>query len=509
MSWVRETLAPVSQVAPGTEVSPDVASALSACIVGLELFRPPSYETYNPGDFVRKTMTASAPENVTVNVEPVADCVGDVELIGRCVRLLLSNAELGPESDIVVELFEQDEAYGKEKIPCIAIGFDGLGRIPDILSINGFILLSFDEFGARWTVATRGGRIDRTANGLLLRLKGVRVIPEISDEFEPARKCLTDAQATSSPTIAVEAADGALSLLDGPDRPAESADVKALISEVQAESQPILEAKGITTTILYTSPLPPLAVRRNRLRTFFLNLLDYALASMPSGRSISLMCGYDADRREMEIVADVEGVAPGRAPALYAASLRRAVVDAHGGVFDWTIKGNVTSISATIPDEIGRALEEWIPGLEVFSDRSKQMLRLLKSAPHGLPEEVLLAGVLEDELERWLLPNLSEPPAVNAAHEITVEALSKGFSAERRKKVLEQIRKGKPKKEICARSYAAEILHAFRSQDRYRRAIGAERLSAEEIEMLAVDLTQPSPPFVECLRRIAHARSVT
>jgi len=121
---------------------------------------------------------------------------------------------------------------------------------------------------------------------------------------------------------------------------------------------------------------------------------------------------------------------------------------------------------------------------------------------------VLLAGVLEDELERWLLPRLSEPPAVNAAHEITIETSSKGFSAERRKKVLEQIRKGKPKKEICAPSYAAEILHAFRSQARYRQAIGAERLSAEEIEMLAVNLTQPSPPFVECLRRIAHARGV-
>ncbi|MBN2309498.1 MAG: hypothetical protein JXR94_11035, partial [Candidatus Hydrogenedentes bacterium] len=138
--------------------------------------------------------------------------------------------------------------------------------------------------------------------------------------------------------------------------------------------------------------------------------------------------------------------------------------------------------------------------------RSRQVLRLLKSGGEGPPEGFLLAGVLEEELERWLLPRLASAPVCNIAHEMAAgdDGLP-GGAPQRLDKALGQIKRGKPRKEICKPPYAAEILWAFRAQERYREAVGAERLSQEDIEFLCRAMSGDRPDYAACLRLIARA----
>ena len=118
-------------------------------------------------------------------------------------------------------------------------------------------------------------------------------------------------------------------------------------------------------------------------------------------------------------------------------------------------------LTLTIPDRAGEALDAWLPGWERFLTESQQMLRVLKSGSQPLPEEFLLGGILENELERWLMPLLTEPAVVNVVHDgvASLEGLP-GASSERLAKALSQIKRGKPKKEIVRPPYAGELLWA-------------------------------------------------
>ena len=161
------------------------------------------------------------------------------------------------------------------------------------------------------------------------------------------------------------------------------------------------------------------------------------------------------------------------------------------------------AISLTIPDPIGVALNDWIPGFDVFSERSIQMLRLLKSGGQAPPEDLILGGVLESELERWLMATLAASPAVNVAHE-----LDKEKNPPRVAKALGQIRRGKPKKEICAPPYAAEIIGAFRSDERGRHALGLGAFESEEIDALLNGLTSKPLGYLTCLRLLVKITRV-
>jgi hypothetical protein len=151
-------------------------------------------------------------------------------------------------------------------------------------------------------------------------------------------------------------------------------------------------------------------------------------------------------------------------------------------------------------------LDEWIPGWEGFGDRSRQMLRILKSGGPMPPEEFLLEGILEEELERWLLPKLEAPGAVNLAHELPANHSDlPGASPERLEKALGQIRKRKPRKEVVRPAYAAEILWAYRDDARSRAAVGTERLEISQLRALCEALLRRPPDYVVALRLVAVA----
>jgi len=192
--------------------------------------------------------------------------------------------------------------------------------------------------------------------------------------------------------------------------------------------------------------------------------------------------------------------APKEPPAIGASASTGSSMDMGGEIaaesgMTWTVE---------LPDSVGKVLDEWLPGWDALSSRSCQILRLLKSGGPAPPEEFLLGGVLEEELERWLMPRLTKPAVVNIAHELNLaEAALPGGSKDRLVKAITQIERGKPRKEIVKPAYAGEILWAFRGNERRRQAIGSGPLNDEELRMLCEGLVSRPPAYLRCLELIA------
>lgn len=480
--------------------------ALGAALTWLELHRPPVYEAYAPAKLVKERLRALEDDAHSFNIEEVAECTGDVEQIVSIARMVIGSAILEAESSLVVDVFRQDDPIDKDGVPCVALGFDGFGRIPDEIMVGGSFPVPLEDIGVRWTLATKGGRIERAPNGVALRLKGVRKMVEptmayelLRDEVEQAAKACKTGDLSAAQTALAEA----LALLDQDDRPAEPTDIKALVQEVAKETTAMLQSRHIDIDSLFAPELPPILVKRSRLRSFFVHLLNYATRAIGKSGAIVIMGDYANRSAELSITFEVPEVAevlevPATMELAYQASLRR-VIEEQGGAFTLSQEGQTISITATLPDKVALALDEWIPGWDVFSDKSKQVLRLIKSGGPLPPVEIFLAGMLEEELERWLLPLLEQPAAVNIAHELK-------DGNEQRKKALTQIRKGKVKKEAVGPAYAAEILAAYNGDDRGRGAIGAQSIGKDGVERLSKLLAQGTPDYVECLRMIARVR---
>ena len=278
------------------------------------------------------------------------------------------------------------------------------------------------------------------------------------------------------------------------------------MNEVAGEFRERLETRAVELETLFASELPAVAILRQRLRTLFVNAFTLAAGAVTRGGSIALLFEYQAAARALECLLTIEGAERTPMDEAYAASFRRVIEDDHGGACACTFDRRSVTVAATLPDPVGRALDEWIPRFDVFSDRSQQMLRLLKSGGDAPPEDLILPGVLDEELRRWLMPKLDQAAAVNIAHELRPgQDPLPGGSPERLAKALAQIRRGKPRNEIVKPAYAAEMLHAFRTDERRRRAIGAESLDAHAIERLCTALIQQPPDYAEALRLIARA----
>jgi len=268
----------------------------------------------------------------------------------------------------------------------------------------------------------------------------------------------------------------------------------------------MLTERCINSETLLDPNAPPLLLRRDRVRAFFATVVRYAAAVLPNAGSLTLMTDYQAGERVLGVVVAIEGPRCVSEETFHLAGLRRAVVEVHDGTLEWAPDSDGVTITATFPDRVGRALDEWIPGFDVFAERSRQMLRLLKSGGPAPPEDFLLGGVLEAELERWLLPKFAGAAAVNLAHDLLEETAGlPGSSPARLKKALTQIKRGKPRKEIAAPPYAAEVLWAFRRDDRHRKAVGAEALDEDALERLCRALLEIPPDYAEGLCLVARA----
>ncbi|HUW62316.1 MAG TPA: hypothetical protein VMZ06_15030 [Candidatus Bathyarchaeia archaeon] len=493
---------------------PLACQLLNAAARFLELYRPPNYVQYNPGAIFRHALPASPH---VLHVEPVGDAIGDTAQVVAITRLLIESAQLEQGAVLLVDVFQQPDRIEKDGVPCVALAFDGFGTFPAQFSFGAAvcgaavsgdcITLTLDEVQARWTLATRGGRIDKAPNGLILRLHGLRATPEPAVAPERVRDAVDKAAhaCDQDPESARTFLNEALDLIDGDAAP-ELADIKALVLDVARETRPAFESRGVVCEPLFASDLPPIPVRRGPMRGLFKRILAYAANADSPGAAVSILFDYDVPRRAIVFVATIAGVQTVSGHAAYMASLRRTVVVGHGGTFQTSAdaqrraKSEVT-LTVSLPDPVGKALDAQIPGFDTFSDQSRKVLRLLNSGGPTPPPELLLEGVLEEELARWLLPQLEQPAAVNVAHEIAEQPRAAAVhSPERLRKAIDQIRKGKPKRELARPPFAAEIVWAYRTDPRRRAALAAENLSQSDLEQLAKTLaTTPANP--ETLQR--------
>jgi len=475
----------------------------------LDLYRPPEYAPYDPEKVLAREKTA--PQSAAPPVfyaEAVGEVAGDAAQVAGIVRLLVESAQLDEGAVLLVDVFRQPDRLEKEGVPCVALAFDGAGRFPATFSFGDGMSLAMDELQARWTLATRGGRIDPAPNGLLLRLKGQRMAPEPTAALEPIREAVVKASCACGKgkiDAARKDAGEALDLIDGPAAP-ELADLKALVLDVLRENRQAFEACGATCETLFASELPPVPVLRERLRGLFRRILAYAVESQSPGAAVTILFEYNAPRRAILFVATISGIEEVPGHAAFLASFRRTV-EAHDGSLELSAEPTEVNLTVSLPDPVGQAVHQEIPGFDAFCAESQKVLRLLWSGGQAPPAEILLEGLLEEELSRWLLPQFEQPLFVNVAHELAERGAVHPVAApEKLEKVLDQIRKGKPKRELAKPPFAAELINAWSADSRSREAIAAGPLSQAEMKKLAAALAKTpgtKRSLLACLRLLA------
>ena len=475
------------------------AGAALACRAYLKLHAPPEHRLYNPATFLKKAAAKLGDDGHQVHAEPVADeCVGAPDLLLLCLRTLVKAAELEEDSCLNIELFEEEER--RQMIPRIAVSLDGPGRIPEEFVFQRYFRMTLDELGAGLTLGAQGGRIDRMENGVMLRLSGMRMPPETLPEAEGLLGILgrkPEAQHVAE----------ALAHIDGESKRG-PADLRAILSASKENYRAQLEGRGIGLEVMVEPGSPPLSVRRPRIEALFDTIFEYALWWLDPKGAVVFLVEYEAKPRQLVVIATVTGKERAPEETFHFASLRRCVSE-HGGSLDVSVEGHEAAISILLPDLVGAALDTWIPGWEAFTEKSKQMLRMLKSGGAPVPEDFVLGGVLEEELEAWLLPRLASPAAVNIANELKPDRSPLPTSdPDRLRKAIAQVARGKPKKEICKPSYAGELLWAFREGYRERSALASECMSEEDLQLLCESLLSTPPAYAACLRLAAQVRQV-
>lgn len=458
------------------------------------LFTDPDLDLYRPDSIFQTFVVHFPPSSFDVHVEHVREeLVGDTARMSACVGALVKGIERAPGTTLMVEIFEQEE--NSLMIPRMGIGFSGPGRIPDRFPVHGVFSMSLDVISDCWTLATSGGRIDRTENGVEFRLHGMRMPPEPLEIAGQVAACLGRA-----PDLA--GAAEALALLEETG-PRDMVDLERLLAECREEAEPRLAESAVTCAVAFSDSFPQFPLNRNRMRRAFNSLFHWATDALPEGGALDLLLEYDPATREATGMLAIGAKSGPVGSSPNAAVFSRAIAF-HGGAVLLEEAGETCTATFTLADTVGPALDAWIPGWEAFGEESRKYLRLLKSGAQAPPEDFILGGVLEQELERWLLPRLQDPATVNLVNEggFKNDGL-KGSIRERMQKALDQAGRGKPKKEICQPHYAGELFWAFRASMRHRAALGTQVLTDDELRALAEGLLQKPVDARACLALLA------
>lgn len=505
ISQLFEETAPLmafAREAWGTQRHGEARRAVAACRVYLSLFAAPRHANYNPGAYLKTQAARLTDERRFLNIAPVVDAIGDAARVADCLRQFLFGAVLDEDTVLFTEILNEND------VACAALSLDGPGRFPSEILIEGLLPISIEDLGRQWTLVTRGGRLDTTPNGLLLRLAGVRMPPEPLDGLTQAVEALERAEAALAENAdnALAILDACIALLEGEPGSEEPVSLRAVLMELKDHFESALCGRGIAVDFLAGPDVPPIPLRRPRIRRCLASAFRYAMAVLPDGGgTLTVRAEYDGKDRGAQVLFSVHGQKFHAVSAFHLDGIRRAA-NALDAAYSFSAGESGAEISLTFVDRIGRILDAWIPGFEAFSEQSRQLLRLIKSGVPAPPEDFLLSGIIEAELERWLLPGFSSSAARTIAHELPDKASGlPGSSVPRIAKALGQLRRGKPRKEITDPSYAAEVLWLFRTDARRRKAVGAEHLDERNIEALCVALLGKPPDHAASLRLIARA----
>lgn len=513
IAYVREQLAACRETpdaVPGNIGG--ILSAAASVRLYLDIFRPPEYAVCEPGEWLKEHAGDIRNERCSMLVDAVPACTLDPGQAWACLEPLLHGVELYDDAVLVAQLFEEDA------IPRILLSLDGPGCFPVRLLVGGVLPMTLETLGERWTVATRGGSIRRKPSGLEFRLKGMRepgpsdervaqLASKFSELHSTVKAWVRARESDSQPAVALEDAIGQaeafLALLDGGAR-AEPADLRRTIEDALSAYAQEAAERSVTIEVFAASQIPPIAVVRRSLIRVWGAIIRHAFCLCARGGRVSFMVDYDGASRRASAMVELDGTQFEPRETVYLASVRRGVGETHGGSAEIAVEEKGMLLTVRLPDLVGKTLDAWLPGWEAFSEQSQQMLRLLKSGGPTFPEEFLLGGILENELERWLLPLLTEPVVINIVHdkEFDLKGLP-GASEERLDKVLTQIKRGKVKKESVRPPHAGELLWAFRAPERCRKALRLERLTEDALLELCTGLVRSPVQHLRCLRHIA------
>ncbi len=458
------------------------------------LFTEPELELFRPDNIFQTFVIHFPPSTFSIHVDHVeGERVGDPARMSACVAALLKGMERGPKTILVVEIYEEVEH--SEMIPRMSIAFQGPGRVPDRFLYGDRFPMTLEELSDCWTLATSGGRIDRTENGVELRLHGMRMPPEALDLA--ARICT---RLGRTPTV--EGAAEALALIEN-SAPADMTDLERLYTECLAEYAHALNQAGVAHNYSFSEAFPQLPLNRVRMQGFFGNLFGWAIGAMPGGGALETLVEYDSASRDATGIISLQAASGALTDGIQISLMKRAVAF-HGGTMEVELSGGEATLTFTLGDTVGQALDNWLPGWEALGVESRKYLRLLKSGAQAPPEDFILGGILEQELENWLLPRLALPSTIELVKDGTFKNDGiKGSIKERLKKALEQVERGKPKKEICQPQYAGELFAAFRKDMHHRSALGMQVLTDEELVALAEGLLEKPVDALACLKLLA------
>lgn len=509
MNAALERIEPVLSFAYAAAMKSDwprVSGSLRACAAFAEVRRPPAYDEFDPGEIgARATRLSGRP--VELDIEHARKVTGDIEQIVAIAHAILRGVKVEGDALLRVRVCEIDD------VPAWQLVIDGPGRFPDTVDFGFGLTCPFGECESVWTSATRGGRIDSFTGRLDLRLKGVRAIPDVEigcqsligplrEAERRARICASGEFAATETESQVRDLGKLLENIDAQDDPATPCDLAAVVREVL----PARPFPGDTPPLeVSVAPdIPASAVRRNRVARMFRTLRELGANVLTHGGSMRLEAAYDSAQRSVTVLFTASGWCENGVAERYLPSLERAA-HVHGGAMDADIAQEAIGLLITMPDAIALALDEWLPGWDTFAPRSIQMLRLLKSGGPVPPEDLILGGVLEDELERRLLPRLGVAPAATLVHDLAprTPALTPS-SPQRLEKVLAQIKRGKPKKEICAPAYAAEILWQFSVDMRHAGSVGVSGSGFPNVPDLCKALVGTPVDALRALRLLAR-----
>lgn len=483
----------------------------------LRLHRPPNYVEYDPARLLEVALEGAGRYTISMEGLQGKSLIGDPDQITAMVRILLEAAVLEFDASLAFSLVASPNGTAS-----LLICMDGPGRIPELLRLEGAIELPFPALADAWTAATRGGRIDRVSSGLDLRLEGQRVLPKTESGFDPLFQIVSRAEehlqlieagtcGGSAPAHAKEAGDciaQAIAILNKNNVAPCATDMANLLRDSVRANGIYLDNASILLDIECAPDLPPVEVCRGGLLRFFANAFKHTRVVLERGGRLSILVEYERVARAVSILFAGEGDISARTDTPMIASMRRCVVEQHEGSFEYDADPDGFTMTARFPDRVGRRLEVWIRGFDAFSPVSVQMLRLLKSGAPTPPEDFILQGVLEDELERMLLPYLGVAPATHLASELLPGSrMLAGSSINRQSKVLSQISRGRAKKEICRPPYAGELIWMYAKDERHRAAIGMQTVSEDTLREISQALLLSPIDHVLCLRMLAEILS--
>ena len=469
------------------------AVAVQAALAFARLYVAPEKAIIDPAAMLRDQRARLETPGVSLDLAPAPECAGDSLTIIAILRALRDALLPDPSTLASIRLTTEKDT------PVVYIELDGPGCILPMITVEGYVAVPLTDIQEAWTLATIGGRIDRTPNGFVCKLRGVRKPrdprPEAVRWADIFKHVL--ALSTNKPSGARTAILEILADLSGDDKP-DACDLGTLLREKQSAYAPQISERDIRVDISLPDALPPLLLPRNMLAVALDAVFYRALGVLTDSGILSINIGYDKASRLAEMAISLAGrQIPERGEYLIAA-LKSIAPDT-----ECIADNTETMISFTLPDKVGLLLDDWLPGYEIMGEQAEKMLRMLKAGSCPFPEEFVLGGVLETGMTRWLIPCLDKPVVAYFAQDISPDNKGlEGGNPDRLKKALEQVRRGKVRKEIAEAQYAAEIIHAFAPHEKGRKYLAADHLSAEELLTMAKKLLAGPDGLPEATRTL-------